>query len=56
MTVKDLHTKICEKGQREEIEAFAQCILKGGTWPILLWQQIQAMKIAFKVEETLKSC
>lgn len=48
---KEIQTKISEKGQKEEIEAFAQCILKGEEWPIPLWQQIQAMRIAFEVEK-----
>ncbi|WP_245692466.1 bi-domain-containing oxidoreductase [Sporomusa acidovorans] len=48
---KEIQTKNSEKGQKEEIEAFAQCILKGGEWPIPLWQQVQAMEIAFEVEK-----
>jgi len=27
--------------------------LKTGNWPIPLWQQIQAMEIAFEVEDQL---
>lgn len=50
---KEIQTKISEKGQKEEIEAFARCILNGGEWPIPLWQQVQAMEIAFEVEKFL---
>lgn len=42
-----------EKGQKEEIEKFAKCILQGGEWPIPLWQQVQAMEIAFEVERQI---
>ncbi len=43
-----------EKGQREELIAFAKAIKEGGAWPIPLWQQAQAMEIAFQVEQLLK--
>lgn len=42
-----------EKGQREEIVDFARAIREGGEWPIPLWQQTQAMTIAFDVEDQL---
>lgn len=46
-------TRIIEKGQKEELEAFARAIQEGGDWPIPLWQQVQATDIACTVEETL---
>jgi predicted dehydrogenase/threonine dehydrogenase-like Zn-dependent dehydrogenase len=49
-----IETKLSEKGQKEELVAFAKGIQEG-FWPIPLWQQIQAMDIAFQVEEEL-SC
>lgn len=39
------------KGQREELEAFGRAIRDGSGWPSPLWQQLQAMEIAFRVEE-----
>jgi Predicted dehydrogenases and related proteins len=51
--VKGLETKVIDKGQREELEAFAASILQGGAWPIPLWQQVQATDIALQVEQQL---
>lgn len=48
-----IETPLSEKGQREELIAFAKAIREGGPWPIPLWQQVQAMEIAFQVEEKL---
>lgn len=42
-----------EKGQLEEIRAFAEAIRNGGESPIPLWQQYQAMRVAFAVEEQI---
>jgi predicted dehydrogenase len=42
-----------EKGQKEELAALAKAIRDGGPWPIPLWQQLQAMRIAFAVEPAL---
>lgn len=41
------------KGQREELVAFGNAILQRSAWPTPLWQQLQAMEIAFQVEEQL---
>jgi predicted dehydrogenase len=46
-------TALPEKGQKAEIESFARAVLEGGTWPITLWEQLQAMEIAFSVEDSL---
>ena len=42
-----------DKGHKQEIIEFAQAILKKGPQPIPLWQQFQAMEIAFEVERLL---
>jgi len=42
-----------DKGQRDELAAFASAIRAGDTWPIPLWQQVQATQIAFEVERGL---
>lgn len=47
---KGVTTALPEKGQKAELEAFGLAIRAGGEWPIPLWQQIQAMEIAFSVE------
>jgi predicted dehydrogenase/threonine dehydrogenase-like Zn-dependent dehydrogenase len=46
-------TKLPEKGQKEELRAFAAGI-RDGEWPIPLWQQLQATDIALAVDATLK--
>jgi predicted dehydrogenase len=43
-----------EKGHFEELEAFVYVLKNGGHWPIPLWQQVQASRIAFTVEEQIK--
>jgi predicted dehydrogenase len=42
-------TRLQEKGHSEELAAFADGI-RHGTWPIPLWQQIQATEIALEVQ------
>ncbi|HEU4698115.1 MAG TPA: bi-domain-containing oxidoreductase [Gemmatimonadales bacterium] len=49
-----LTTRTMEKGQREELLAFARAIKEGGPWPIPLWQQVQASEIALAVEARLR--
>lgn len=46
--------KNSEKGQKEELMALSKCLLKGDKWPISLEEQVQAMKIAFDVEQQIK--
>lgn len=46
-------SQIAQKGQKEELAAFAQAIQTGATWPIPLWQQFQATEISLKVEQQL---
>lgn len=43
-----------DKGQKTEIAEFARAIQRGGEWPIPLWQQVQAMSMAFDVEAALR--
>ena len=52
---KGLQATIVDKGQKDEVIAFADTIIKGGEWPIPLWEQLQAMNIAFEVENQLLS-
>lgn len=52
---KIFKAKKTDKGQRDELIAFADTINQGQTWPIPLWQQVQAMEIAFKVEDTINA-
>ena len=47
---KGVQSAIPDKGQREELQAFAAAIRGETEWPIPLWQQLQAMRIAFEVE------
>lgn len=44
-----------DKGQRQQLAAFANAIKSGGEWPIPLWQQVQATQIALHVERTMRS-
>lgn len=53
VSVPRLLGKTSDKGQKEELEAFARTIQKGGEWPIALWEQLQASRIALRVEELL---
>jgi predicted dehydrogenase len=50
---RQLRTRLPEKGQKEELEAFAQAIRGGGPWPAALWEQEQATRIALDVESAL---
>jgi predicted dehydrogenase/threonine dehydrogenase-like Zn-dependent dehydrogenase len=44
-----------DKGQKAELIAFADCIQHGAEWPIPLWQQVQATRISFEVEDALRN-
>ena len=48
-------TKAQDKGQKDELIAFADCIQNGAEWPIPLWQQAQATRISFEVEDCLRN-
>jgi len=51
--IRGIQGKTIDKGQKEELEVFAQAIKNGEQWPIPLWQQIQATEISFEVEKYL---
>jgi hypothetical protein len=48
-------SRTIEKGHSEELEALGRCLRDGGPWPISLEDQLQAMRIAFRVEELIRS-
>jgi len=45
--------RIPDKGHSAALRRFGETLLKGGDWPIALWEQLQAMRIAFEVERQL---
>jgi hypothetical protein len=45
-----------QKGHEEELRALADALRSGGPWPIPLDEQLRAMRIAFAVEEQIRSC
>lgn len=47
---KPIETRAANKGQKEELQAFAAAIRGEGQWPIPLWQQLQVARIAFAVD------
>ena len=47
-------TEGMEKGHFEEMESFVRAIGEGGDWPIPLWQQVQATRIANTVERQIQ--
>jgi len=51
---KGLQSKTMDKGQKQELEMFAKVIKQGGEWAIPLWQQVQAMEIAFGVQNLIE--
>ncbi|NQT16968.1 MAG: hypothetical protein HQ582_29695 [Planctomycetes bacterium] len=46
-------TRLVEKGHRQELTAFFDAIRTNGSWPIPLWQQVQATEISHTVESIL---
>jgi len=42
-----------QKGQLQELECLAECLLKGAEWPISLEDQLQTARIAFEVEKQI---
>jgi len=51
---KEAEIKIAsDKGHKQEIIEFSHAIFEKGLQPIPLWQQFQAMEIAFEVERLL---
>ncbi|WP_373999504.1 bi-domain-containing oxidoreductase [Bdellovibrio bacteriovorus] len=43
-----------DKGQKEELIAFAAALKNGEAWPIPLWQQVQATEMSFAVEKMIR--
>lgn len=52
---KGTQSAIADKGQKQELQAFATAIRGESVWPIPLWQQMQAMRIAMRVETAISS-
>jgi predicted dehydrogenase len=52
-TERPLVTRSADKGQKEELIAFASAIINGTEPPIPLWQQLQATRISFEVAKCL---
>ncbi|HEX3048425.1 MAG TPA: bi-domain-containing oxidoreductase [Bacillota bacterium] len=52
---RGIQGKFIDKGQKDELIAFAQAIRQGGPWPNPLWQQVQVTEIAFEVERQIKN-
>lgn len=50
---KPMVTRSAEKGQKDELAAFALAVKGKADWPIPLWQQAQATRIGFQIEEVL---
>ncbi len=42
-----------DKGHHAEMEAFVAAVKDGGAWPIPLWQQVQATRMALDVESRI---
>ena len=51
--IKKIQTKASDKGQLEEIAAFAEAIQNGKRSPVSFAEQVMAMEIAFAVEEQI---
>lgn len=50
---KPFFTRAPDKGQKFELMAFARALRGEATWPIPLWQQLQATRISFDVDRLL---
>ena len=50
---KPFATRAPDKGQKEELVAFARAVKGESEWPIPLWQQLQATRISFEVDRLL---
>ena len=49
-----LTARHADKGHTQELRRFARAVQEGGPWPIPLWQQLQATRISFAVQEQIK--
>lgn len=52
-TVETVASEEMNKGHFEELQTFFEAIKSGGVWPIPLWQQLQASRIALRVEQQI---
>jgi predicted dehydrogenase len=52
--LRGVKTNSIEKGHLEELRLFGEAINNKKDWPNPLWQQIQAMEMAFAVEQLIK--
>lgn len=50
---KGVQTAVPDKGQKEELQVLAAAIRGQRAWPIPLWQQLQATRIALEVEQQI---
>ena len=50
---RNLPRRKAARGIARKSSPFADAIKSGGEWPIPLWQQIEAMRIAFAVEDAI---
>ena len=50
---RDFRTTLPEKGQKEELVAFARAIRGESGWPIPFWQQAQATSMALSVQQLI---
>jgi predicted dehydrogenase len=46
-------SRTIDKGHRQELEALAECLLRGGPWPISVEEQLRATRISFDVERAI---
>lgn len=44
-----------DKGQKGQLKAFAKAIKTGESWPVPLWQQVQATRISLSVESLVRA-
>ena len=51
---KPLATRTSEKGQLQELVAFAAAVKGRSPWPIPLWQQMQATRISYAIERLIQ--
>lgn len=54
LKINGMKMKGSSKGQKEELIELSKCLLGKRNWPISLEEQIQAMLIAFEVEEQIQ--
>ncbi len=53
--LKPVKSRVQDKGHKAEIIAFVEAIQAGGPWPLPLWEQVQATRIALAVEKAISA-